>query len=299
MATNETALSGIQVRVRLPDGKTEQLVIDSDRVLIGSGSHCEVRLPAEHAAVEHVVVSMNPGGGGLHAAARALDRLPTLGGIEFAQTPLPPDTPIGVGKCEVWVTVAQIDANANVVKKKTQKNSPVTYVLAILAIPLAAFVLLYDDNGDPPAPIPKEVPVLFAKKVEKCGVADADQAASLALEKKVLAEAKRERRPFKVQDGIAAVPLFETAGACFAAAGNDDQSTEMYEAGAALKKTIESEYRAHQVRLEHALAVEDNLTAQKEVRVLKAYTDGQAGKYVEWLGNTERRLALKLGRKQS
>jgi hypothetical protein len=267
--------------------------------LIGSGAHCEVRLPAEHAAVEHVVVSMNPGGGGLHAAARALDRLPTLGGIEFSQTPLPPDTPIGVGACEVWVSVAQIDANANVVKKKQQKTSPVTYLLAIVAIPLAAFVLLYDDTADAPAPIPKEVPAIFSAKIEKCPVSDADQTLALALEKKIFAEGKRERRPFKIGDGIAAVPLFETAGACFRAAEYVDQAKEAYDAASSLRKQIESDYRAHQVRLEHALTVEDNTTAQKEIQVLKAFTEGTSGKYVEWLGNTERKIKLKLGRKQS
>ena len=43
-------MSGLEFRIRHPDGRSEELVVDSDRVLIGSGAHCEIRLPAAEAA---------------------------------------------------------------------------------------------------------------------------------------------------------------------------------------------------------------------------------------------------------
>ncbi len=60
---------------------------------------------------------------------------------------------------------------------------------------------------------------------------------------------------------------------------------------------LEEDYRAHQMRLEHAVDVRDLRTAQKEVKVLLAMLAGQTGPYVVWLSSTsDRRLALKLGK---
>jgi len=50
-------LTGLQFRIQLPDGGPQQLLVDSDRVLIGSGAHCEIRLPGDQAAAEHVLIS--------------------------------------------------------------------------------------------------------------------------------------------------------------------------------------------------------------------------------------------------
>ena len=79
-------MSGLEFRIRHPDGRQEQLVVDSDRVLIGSGAHCEIRLPASEAAVEHVLVTFL--GGGVFATARALSPAPTINGSPFTQAPL-------------------------------------------------------------------------------------------------------------------------------------------------------------------------------------------------------------------
>jgi hypothetical protein len=48
------------------------------------------------------------------------------------------------------------------------------------------------------------------------------------------------------------------------------------------------------VRLEHALTVEDYVSAQKEVRVLLQFTEGKSGDYVTWLSNLERKLKIKV-----
>jgi hypothetical protein len=287
---------GLKVVVRYPDGRTEQLVVDSDRVLVGSGAHCEIRLPLEIAAVEHVELSL--AGESIHATARALEPLPTINGSGFLQTPVAPDAVLGIGAAQLWVTPAVIEENPNVIRKKAQPTSPLAYVGAILMIPLGAYVLLYDEPQEASSAAPAEVPALWADAASACPVPAADQAAAMAVEKKVVAEGKRERRPFHVQDGVAAVPLFETAAACFRAAGNAQAAQEATSAAQQLRAKIDEDYRAHQVRLEHALNVGDLETAQKEVSVLRAFTEGKSGPYVVWLSNLERRLQLKLGRKE-
>jgi len=295
MSTN---VQGLRFVVRHPGGQSELLTVDSDHVLIGSGAHCEVRVPAEQSAVEHVEVVM-AAGGMVSAQARTLDRLPTINGVGFEQSSIHEGDVLGVGAIQIQITVVEIEDNPNVIKKKQQKTSPMTYVLALIAIPLAAYVLLMDDDERPGAKIPKEFPELWGPQVTVCPQAAPDQAAAFALEKRVLADGRRERRPFHVQDGVAAVPLYEIAAACFKTAGETAAENESATAAEDLRRKVGEDYRAHRMRLEHALAVNDLITAQKEVRVLRAFTEGRSGPYVVWLGNLERQLQLKLGEKRS
>ena len=90
-------MSGLEFRIRYADGRTEKLVVDSDRVLIGSGAHCEIRLPSAEAAVEHVLVTSS--GGGITAQARALSPRPPSTALPFTQAPLLPESVLGVGRC--------------------------------------------------------------------------------------------------------------------------------------------------------------------------------------------------------
>ena len=288
-------MSGLEFRIRYPDGRNEQLVVDSDRVLIGSGAHCEIRLPAAESAIEHVLVTFL--GGGVFATARALSPPPTINGSPFTQAPLLAESTLGVGQVQMMIGVVEVVENANVIKKKQERTSPMTYVLAAIAVPLSLYIIFDDPPNDSAnKDKPKEVPALWSTATATCPQRAADQALGLAREKRVLAEGKRERSPFKVQDGVAAVPLFRTASACYRAAEDAGASREMDAAAERLRKSLEEDYRAHQMRLEHAIEVRDLRTAQREVKVLLAMLQGQTGPYVVWLSNLDRRLALKLGK---
>ena len=61
----------LKFQTRLPTGQIEQLSIESERVLIGSGAHCEIRLPLAEARVEHVLIELGPAG--VHVAHLAID----------------------------------------------------------------------------------------------------------------------------------------------------------------------------------------------------------------------------------
>ncbi|APR84466.1 Hypothetical protein A7982_09815 [Minicystis rosea] len=287
-------MSGLEFNIRHPDGRSEKLVVDSDRVLIGSGAHCEIRLPAAEAAVEHVLVTFL--GGGVFATARALSPAPTINGSPFTQAPLLAESVLGVGQVQMTIGVVEVAENANVIKKKQESTSPMTYVLAAVAIPLSLYIILDDPPSDTAVKDrPKDVPSLWAAAAPSCPQRAADQALALAREKRVVAEGKRERSPFHVQDGVAAVPLFQVASACYKNAEDSSASREMEASANRLKKSLEEDYRAHQMRLEHAIEVKDLRTAQKEVKVLLAMLQGQANPYVVWLSNLDRRLQLKLG----
>lgn len=287
-------MSGLEFRIQHPDGRAEQLVVDSDRVLIGSGAHCEIRLPATDASIEHVLVTFL--GGGVYAQARALSPPPMINGSPFTQATLLPASVLSVGKVQMAISVVEIAETAKVIRKKKESTSPLTYVLAVAAVPLALFVLFGDPPKDGPGAVPKEIPPLWPAVAATCPQRAPDQALGFARDKKVVAEGKRERSPFHVQDGVAAVALFETAAACFRTGEDTTTAKEMDLAAEKLKKSLNEDYRAHQMRLEHALTVSDASTAQREVKTLRAMLAGQAGPYVVWLSNLERRIALKLGK---
>jgi hypothetical protein len=290
-------VSGLEFRIRQPDGREERLVVDSDRVLIGSGAHCEIRLPATEAAVEHVLVTFL--GGGVFATARALSPPPTINGSPFTQAPLLAESTLGVGQVQMMVSVVEVADNANVIKKKQERTSPMTYVLAAIAVPISLYIILDDPPNDTAGrDKPKEVPSLWSSAAPSCPQKSADQALALAREKRIVAEGKRERSPFHVQDGVAAVPLFRQAAACYKYADDPNTARDMEAAAERLKRSLEEDYRAHQMRLEHAIEVRDLRTAQKEVKVLLAMLEGQTGPYVVWLSNLDRRIALKLGKVQ-
>jgi len=287
-------VSALEFRVAHPDGRSERLVVDSDRVLVGSGAHCEIRLAAAEAAVEHVLITFL--GGGVFATTRALNPAPTINGFPFTQAPLLAESTLGVGRVQITVGVVEVVDDANVVRRKKQATSPMTIVLALIAVPLALYVLIDEPPADTTAASkPREVPALWASDPSACPQRG-EEARNLARDKRALAEAKRERGPFHVQDGVAAVPVFRLSAACFRAAHDEAAAVDMDAAADRLKSLLTEDYRAHQMRLEHALLVKDLRTAQKEVRVLLAMLDGQAAPYVVWLSNLNRRITVKLGK---
>jgi hypothetical protein len=293
----QEALLGLQIVIRYPDGRTEHFVVDANSVLVGSGAHCEVRLPPEHAAIEHLSISLVAGG--VHAQARSLSPHPTINGVGFVQTPVLAESVIGVGAVQLWASAVElVDQQHQVIHKKKQKTSPITYVAAIVGLPLAGYMLLAEPPGDAPQPVQGTPPALWGDPVAACPQQPRDAALAVATDKFSVATGKRERRPFHVEDGVAAVPLFETASACFRVAGQNAASSEAARDARDLRAKINEDYRAHQVRLEHALTVQDWQTAQSEVAVLRAFTEGKQGPYVLWLSNLDRQLQVKLGRKE-
>ncbi|XYH94736.1 FHA domain-containing protein [Sorangium sp. So ce1128] len=285
-------MNGLKFLIDYPDGRRDELDVESTLARIGSGAHCEICLPKEHqVANEHVVVAALDGQIELRACAST--PVPTVNGCSFTQTQLTPDSIVAIGQVKIKIRMNDGAGSDDAVKKK---KSPLRYVLAMIAAPLALYVLLGEARREGGEDIPREVPPLWSAGAATCPERAPDQARAVARERTVLAEAKRERSPFVVQDGIAAVPLLETAAACLHVAGDQELVAQMSLSAAQLRAKINSDYRAHQVRLEHVLRVGDLRTAQSEAKTLLAMLEGQSGPYVVWLSNLDRRLTLKLGK---
>jgi hypothetical protein len=286
----EQMTEGFEIAMRGPNGRAAQLTVPFNRVVIGSGAHCEVQLPVEHAAVEHVELTIV--NGRVYARARVFDPSPTIGGSPFVQAFVEPGVPIGVGPFRIVATPTVVAGRGGGAAQTSALRGAVRLAMVGVAVFLLAAALLKRGGGGATATV--EAPALWGAPATSCPQTGAAQALALALERRTVAEGKRERRPFHVQDGVAAVGLFETASACYAAGGDGDQSQESARAAKELRSRVQEDYHAHQVRLEHALLVNDSLTAQHEVKVLRAFTATSSGPYVVWLSNLDRRLQFEL-----
>lgn len=282
----------LRFQTRLPTGHVEQLSVEAERVLIGSGAHCEIRLPLAEARVEHVLIELGPAG--VFARALSFEPPPTINNVPFTQAPLPAGAVLGVGGTQILIDIVEGAAAGGAVQKE-KKSSPIMLVALLVMIPAAAYLFFFDDLIGAEEPLERPpAPELWAAPAAQCPY-PAAQALGFARERMAIADAKRERRPFHVQDGVSAVPVYETAAVCFRAGGDPASGTLADESAKYLRHELADDFRLRRVRLEHALATEDYVSAQKEVRVLLQFVDGTSGDYVAWLSTLERKLKLKIG----
>ena len=283
----------LKFQTRYPTGQVEQLSVESERVLIGSGAHCEIRLPLDQARVEHILLEAHPQG--LFVRALSFEPPPTINNVPFTQAPLPPGAVLGVGGTQIYVEATEGAGQGQSGDGKKKGSSKVTLLAMMIMLP-AAYMLFFDeeDTSGQARQTTKTPPELWASPITQCPHQGA-QALAFARERMAVADAKRERRPFHVQDGVQAVPVYETAGACFRAGGDGGSAKLAEDAAQFLRREMNDDFRTRRVRLEHSLNTQDYLSAQKEVRVLLQFVEGKQHEWVTWLQNLDRQLKLKVG----
>jgi hypothetical protein len=280
-------MDALSLSIQHPNGRKEEILVEAAEALIGSGAHCDVRLPPEHARFEHVVVRSGPAG--LSAMSKTVGSAPKLNGVEFMETRLDGESILDVGG--VRITIAPTVTETRDLKPSTGKKgiSPVTLLFAVVGIGAAGAMYLSKPRAESTMSQPSAVPDLFAESAT-CPQTAAPQAGAVADAKIALANAKRERSPFHVQDGVAAVSLYRTAATCFRAAGRSADAAGADREAQALRTRMTEDFRVQRVRLERALSIEDWKTARKQVRVLLSYTEQAPGEYATWLSILERKL---------
>jgi hypothetical protein len=284
-------MSLIQFDIRYPNGQREAIVVESQRALIGSGSHCDVRLPMDQAAYEHVRVESI--GNTLRAEAVAEQPPATINNMPLTQSPLSADSVLGIGSVRIFVGhVSDIMEGAQLSAAKKKQSAPMVQVALVVGFAAAAYMLLAEPDNEI-APPPTEAPKLFAEAVATCPQSNPVQAVALGQEQLDIADGKRERMPFFVTDGVTAVDLYRVASACFKVGGVKSQEDEARDAAASLAKTLADDFRARQMRLTYSLKVGDYPLAKQDVTVLRALTSGKKGAYVEWLAAAAKQLATK------
>jgi hypothetical protein len=281
----------IEFDVRHPNGKRETISIEGERALVGSGSHCDVRLPMEDAAYEHA--SIEAFGASLRAQALAAEPPVAIDDVPLTLAPLPPGAVLGIGRVKLLVTrVGEFGSSQSARAGSGTGASPLT-VLALLAVFGTAGYLLLLEDEERIAPPPAEAPALFASAPQSCPPGDATRALGLAEEHLAQAEGKRERLPFAIESGVSAVAFYETAAACFRRGGAEARAVQADDAATSLKGDLTDELRTRALRLSQMLKVQDYELARADVTVLRALTNGKRGKYIEWLSTVSKQLAKK------
>src|SRR5687768_12694085 len=179
----------LKFQTRLPTGQVEQLMVEAERVLIGSGAHCEIRLPIDQARVEHVLIELGPAG--VFARALSFEPPPMINNVPFTQAPLPPGAVLGVTQTQIYVEAVE-DAAAGLLQQK-KKSSPVMLLALLLIIPAAAYLFFFDNDstGNEKTARPQP-PELWGAPALACPY-QGTQALGFAREKMAIADAKRER----------------------------------------------------------------------------------------------------------
>jgi hypothetical protein len=285
----------LRFKVRHPDGRTEALELETERVLVGSAAHCDIRLPVGTAAPEHVAITATVQG--VRAEARHFDPPPTVNGSPFTETQLLPDSTLGIGAAAIRVAVQELDGGLDVKAAKGGGVSPITAVSLLLAIIAGVMFYFKPDSRARGVVAPAEVPALWGDPVTQCETQAPPQALVMAQRHQSVAESRAERHPFSPGDGVSAVVLYEKAAACYKVGGDVGRAEASTAWAKHLRAQIDEEYRTLRARLEHALNVGDEKLALQHARNILDLTGDQEGPYVAWVKAEERRLSLMFGRR--
>jgi len=280
----------IKFDIRHANGQRESAVVEGQRALIGSASHCDVRLAMDQSAYEHVLIEAV--GSTLRAEARAQEPPATIDGVELVASTLSPEAVLGVGNTRLYVSFVPDALDGPQVLEKQPGKS---HLLALALIPVfgAILYLLFWDAQSKIAPPPAQVQALFSDSPVSCPQQDAGRALAFAEEQMELAEGKHERLPFAIEEGVFAVSLYRLAASCLHFGGDHARANEAEQAASLLKQSLGDEYRARRLRLSHLLTVEDYTLALKDVSVLRALTSEKKGRYFEWLAQVAEQLKAK------
>jgi hypothetical protein len=285
-------VSTLRFEIRHADGRTEVATVEGERAIIGHAAHCDVRLPLDQAAAEHVAVEVV--GSTVRVETKAFEPAATINGMPFTAMPIGADMPLRVNTTRIFIQLVDVGTKRTATAQRPEEStSPLTRVLALVGLGAAVYVFLPTEEAR--APVPVEVPQLFAGPAPTCEQKAPDQAKSRGYSVIDSAETERERSPFVARDGLSAVHDYELAADCFRQAGMTWESNDAQRQANDLKDAIGLDFRARRVRLEHMLNVGDYELASRDVAVLRELTAGRQGPYIMWLAGTDQMLKAKGG----
>jgi hypothetical protein len=283
----------LSLRIRHVDGRTEELTTEASSVLVGTGSHCEVRLASGEGDHEHVLLELTPAG--WRVKARAFRPRPTIDGVEFTEAPVNGPCAIAIGGAVIDVKPSDATDAVGHPSAARRPRNPRPYLYLALGIIACAVMFATRPKPRTTTPEPTKIPDLWAATLPPCPQGQPDSALADANARLAIAMSKQERSPFRPEDGVAAVTLFEQVAACLRVAGHGEDAADAEARAKDLRRTTLDDLRVHRLRLQRAMATEEWAMAEREARVLLEYFPPGSGEYVTWLSNLRRRLQLRYG----
>jgi len=280
-------MSVLRLDIMLPDGSKDSLQTDAERVLIGRGAHCDIRLPDGACAVEHVAIEIAPAS--LRIIARAFTPPPTLNGNAFEEATVAEDALLGIGEIAIRLSRAEAPGEKPAIKK--DGGSVAVRAVGLVALLLLAGMLSFRASRTTDT-APTLVPELWSESAARCPMSTTGQARAFAVEKRIVADGKRERHPFYASDGVEAVGLYQTAAACFEQAGEAASAEELRSLARQLRADVNDDFRVRRLRLERALEAHQDEVTVRELVMLRTLMMGKQGPYIDWINRLARKLAV-------
>jgi hypothetical protein len=289
--THSEMTQSIRFRIHHARGRVEELATESPRVLIGRGAHCDVRLDTDEACLEHVLILVTPAG--LRATARSLDPPPRLDGVEFTDAPVRGEAVLAIGATRIELSSGAVTPSESTRPSSQRRQRLYAYLLfGVVGLALICGARLRRESRTATAP---PAPDLWGQRAGVCPQASRDEARATAAERLRLALAKQERSPFHPEDGVAAVRLYQVAVACLRAASMGADADDAAANADRIRRQMDEAFRAHRLRLQRALALQNWTSAKRETGILLSFLSGSDGEYATWLSNLRRKIQVSYG----
>lgn len=270
-------------------GKTASYEVHGGVALVGSGSHCDVRLLPEDAAVEQLRVELREGE--IFAEALAFEPQCRFGGTPFRHGVLQAGSVLELGSATLSVRLSQNEGR----KKRSGSDgwpAPVR-IACMAAIGAGLFVTLKAKPVVSLLDQTVEHPALFGEPIGACTAPTGSEIAFHASRLIREANLQSERAPFYPRDGVTAVARYEEAAACLEREGRAREAKSATHAATALRASLSDQFHTRHVRLERFLSIKKYDAAQREVHVLQDFLNRREGPYAQWLAAVQRELNMR------
>lgn len=263
---------------------TDDMRIEGVEALLGSASHCHLRISPDKVAPEQLRFEVRDGV--LFASVIASKHAVALNGRTFSGGRLQAGDVLTLGNLTVK---AELDRSAHRSDHRSSAR-PRPIHLAIAGVSLVALVLLFMPRRDGSLREAPQAPALFSAAAEPCPESSPAGARAAASEFERIAVAKRERAPFLPEEGLTAVRSYRRAATCWDASGDQAAAQRAGARAVALQTSVERDYHMHQVRVYLAQRSHDAPLLAREAKVLASYVKGRSDRYVDWLDQLQREL---------
>lgn len=281
---NAELASGLRFEIERPGRDREVLEVDAPRALLGSGSHCEVRLGAHEAAPEHLLVRCTSTG--LEAVSRAAAATTWLGGLPFERGAVPDGARFTIGDCRV--RVARLEDRLGSRASAERATRPLLIGLGLASLAALVALLLEPGASGTVAPPPHTPPLWSAADAQACARSASDQARELGQLHWRAALMKQERSPYHLSDAMLAVAQFQQAQACFEAAHEREAAAIAEREFERLLRELDADFHRRRVLLERAIQQRDWRVAAREAAALRQLLGQRHADYTTWLSEVER-----------
>lgn len=258
----------------------EPILVEGDRALIGSASHCDVRLPIDQAAPEQAWIIAE--GITLRIEAKVSEPQTRVDGTPCCSRVIDSGSVISINATRLVVTLMTADSQRTTADGARGRVTLLLRLLGLAACLAVGVVLLQDKGAGAPVE-PNQPPSLFTDAPPTCPHENQQEALAYAAEEVELANGKRERMPFVAQEGVAAAALYRVAAACFVQVGASERSREAIEAAQTIEHELTDDFRARSLRLSRMLGTGDYELAQRDIGVMLALVKDSHGPTLDWL----------------